>query len=73
MKYFTNGPHFGSSKTLNKLKLIEIIQNMFSDQSGIKSKIQNRKIARNPQIFGNLMTYFCQAWWYTSVILAFER
>ena len=43
---FTNMHHAGSQKRFSKCNIIEIIQNLFSRHSGIKSEISNNKVSR---------------------------
>ena len=43
---------------LNEFKIIQVIQNMSSDHSGIKLEINYRNTSGNHQVFGNQITHF---------------
>ena len=58
---FTKIDHFLGHKThIKKFKRIKSIQRIFSDHNGLKSEINNRKIAKIPHTFGDEKNYTSQ-------------
>lgn len=50
--YQERGHSVGHKPHLNKFKIIEVMQRMFSDHNEIELVINNRKIPGSPKIFG---------------------
>lgn len=53
---YDNRLYFGPKKNLNKVIIIQIIQNMLSYHNVIKLEISNRKVSENIQVFESEVT-----------------